>query len=227
MLSSTPAERDRLLAGAARHAAPVLDVGTEVDVDRYAAIHGLYWLVANLAAQRPLLLAVDDAQSADEPSLQFVAYLCRRLDRLPVAVVVTVRAGERGDSREPLDALVAEPGVLRLRPEPLSAAGVATLLGDALDEPPDGAFAAACRAQTVGNPFLLTELTRDLGRRVPQAAVGEAQDAPQPGAARTLRARRPDVPNQRTDLNAARSSEENSSGSSQAAKCPPLSTSLK
>ncbi len=32
---------------------------------------------------------------------------------------------------------------------------------------------------------------------------------------------------QRSDLNAARSSEENSSGSSQAAKCPPLSTSLK
>jgi hypothetical protein len=32
---------------------------------------------------------------------------------------------------------------------------------------------------------------------------------------------------QRSDLNAARSSEENSSGSSQAAKWPPLSTSLK
>ncbi len=162
VLSAAPAERDQLLSGAARHAAPVLDVGTEVDVDRYAAVHGLYWLVANLAAHEPLLLTVDDAQSADEPSLQFVTYLCRRLDALPVAVVLAVRAAE--GSREPLHALGAEPGVLRLRPEPLSAAGVATLLGAALDEPPDTVFAEACRANTVGNPFLLTELARDLAR---------------------------------------------------------------
>jgi DNA-binding CsgD family transcriptional regulator len=164
VVSATPAERARLLADAARHAAPVLDVGTEEDLDRFAAIHGLYWLVANLAARRPLLLAVDDAQSADEASLQFLAYLCRRLDGLPVAVVLTVRAGERGDSREALDALGAEPGVLRLRPEALSADGAATLLGAALDEPSDAAFAEACRAHTVGNPFFLAELARELAR---------------------------------------------------------------
>ena len=45
-------------------------------------------------------------------------------------------------------------------------------------------------------------------------------------AARTV-TRRPTVPDYRSDRNAARISSENSSGSSQAAKCPPLSTSLK
>ena len=31
----------------------------------FAVLHGLYWLVANLAARRPLLIAVDDAHWAD------------------------------------------------------------------------------------------------------------------------------------------------------------------
>jgi hypothetical protein len=43
----------------------------------FAVVHGLYWLAANLAAQRPLLIAVDDAHWADEPSLRWLAYLAR------------------------------------------------------------------------------------------------------------------------------------------------------
>ena len=80
-------------------------------------VDGLDPLVANLAAHGAAAAppTVDDAQSADEPSLQFVTYLCRRLDALPVAVVLAVRAAE--GSREPLHALGAEPGVLRLRPD--------------------------------------------------------------------------------------------------------------
>ena len=43
----------------------------------YARLHGLYWLCANLAAEQPLALCIDDAQWADEPSLNFA--------RLPAA----------------------------------------------------------------------------------------------------------------------------------------------
>src|SRR3954447_480335 len=52
------------------------------------AMHGLYWLTANLAESGPLLLAVDDAQWADEMSLRFVVYLARRVGDLPVALLV-------------------------------------------------------------------------------------------------------------------------------------------
>ena len=48
----------------------------------FAVLHGLYWLVANLAASRPLLIAVDDAHWADEPSLRWLAYLAPRLEGL-------------------------------------------------------------------------------------------------------------------------------------------------
>ena len=56
--------------------------------------HGLYWLVADLAERAPLLLAVDDAQWADPDSLRWLVYLARRLDELPVALLVAVRDGE-------------------------------------------------------------------------------------------------------------------------------------
>ena len=46
---------------------------------------GLYWLTVNLAAEGPLLLAVDDLHWCDRPSLRFLAYLVRRLEGLPVA----------------------------------------------------------------------------------------------------------------------------------------------
>ena len=70
--------------GAAALAARVFDwaeAGPVEDDVRYAAMHGLYWLVANLAARQPLVLAVDDAHWADAPSLRWLAHLAARVER--------------------------------------------------------------------------------------------------------------------------------------------------
>src|SRR5262249_38498611 len=71
-------DRETLLAGAAAAVRPFL-AGSAVEsavTDRsFAVLHGLYWLTSNLAAVRPLLLVVDDAHWADEPSLRGLAYL--------------------------------------------------------------------------------------------------------------------------------------------------------
>ena len=48
----------------------------------FAVLHGLYWLCADLATERPLALVVDDAHWADGASLRFLAFLLPRLEEL-------------------------------------------------------------------------------------------------------------------------------------------------
>jgi DNA-binding CsgD family transcriptional regulator len=163
-LHTTPPERAALLDGPARRAGAALDLdgAQQGDTEPAAAVHGLYWLVANIAADAPLLLVVDDLHWADGPSVRFLAYLARRLDGLPVAVVTSVRTGEPLDPAA--DALLAEPATVRIRPSPLGAAAVARVVEERLG-PPDPAFADACWTGTGGNPLLLAELTAELARR--------------------------------------------------------------
>ena len=49
----------------------------------FARFHGLHWLCARLAEERPLALLVDDAHWADEHSLRFLAYLEARIEEIP------------------------------------------------------------------------------------------------------------------------------------------------
>lgn len=153
--------RARLLAGPARHGLRALALddassGRLADDQAFAVRHGLYWLVSNLAAIRPVLIAVDDAQWADAPSLRFLAYLARRLGGLPVLVALTVRSGEASSDDRVLGELLTDPAAERVRPAPLSEDAVTTMLGGAARVDP--VFAAACHEATGGNPFLVTEL---------------------------------------------------------------------
>jgi hypothetical protein len=59
----------------------------------HAVLHGLFWLLADRAADEPLLLAIDDAQWADETSMAWLRYAARRVPELPVAVLVATRPG--------------------------------------------------------------------------------------------------------------------------------------
>ena len=53
--------------------------------------HEVLWLCAELAAEQPLALIVDDAQWADRLSLEVLAYLARRVEDLPLLIVVATR----------------------------------------------------------------------------------------------------------------------------------------
>jgi len=137
-------------------------------------LHGLYWLLANLAISGPVVLAVDDLQWADEPSLRWLVYLCHRLEGLPVLVAASTRPPRPGQS--PLLAeLLAADGVEVLCPGSLSEPGIAQLIGEGLGAQPDPAFVSACALATGGNPFVLRELIFDL------AAAGVAPGAAQVG----------------------------------------------
>ncbi|HEU5279794.1 MAG TPA: AAA family ATPase [Gaiellaceae bacterium] len=161
-LARLPAEeRVELLAGSAALAKPLFEpalLAAEPAADvSLALLHGLYWLAANVAARRPLLLAVDDLHWCDLPSLRWFAYLLPRIEGLDLLVVVGLRPGELGE--DPVLAhIVSDPIATVVRPAPLSAAGVARLVSDALARKADRAFGSACHEETGGNPHLLREL---------------------------------------------------------------------
>src|SRR5918994_1966322 len=98
------AEHERAFAGAAAPAASMLGGGSAsapAPDAGFSIIHALYWLIANLAETRPLVLIVDDLQWVDLPSREAVAYLTSRLDELPVFLACAVRTGDPDtDARE-------------------------------------------------------------------------------------------------------------------------------
>jgi tetratricopeptide (TPR) repeat protein/DNA-binding CsgD family transcriptional regulator len=165
LTAMAPAERDELLVGAARLAVPVITLdglaptmdGTD-NAASLGTLHGLYWLTANLAEGRPLMLAVDDGHWTDMSSLRALAYLARRICDLPVALVVAARpAGPEVDIAA-VDALQDEPITVVLRPGPLSRDGTDVLIRSKFGARSEEAFRTACHEATGGNPLLLCAL---------------------------------------------------------------------
>jgi DNA-binding NarL/FixJ family response regulator len=150
-------ESDAAFAGAAALARPLLVPGADPEAADAAAFRrGLYWLTANLSAEVPLALVVDDLHWADEQSLEWLAYLARRLEGLPVVVLAASRQAE-GERSHLIGSLLDGQGTL-LTPQPLSRDAVGRLLHELSGSEPDPGFAAACMDATGGNPFLLREL---------------------------------------------------------------------
>jgi len=131
--------------------------GAAPDDQAFAVVHGLYWLVANLAARRPLLLLADDVHWWDAPSLRFLAYLIPPVEELPVIVAAAARPGEPGADGELLAHIVRQAGVLTFVPGALSERATreltVTAYADADDE-----FCEACYRATGGNALLVHEL---------------------------------------------------------------------
>jgi DNA-binding CsgD family transcriptional regulator len=163
-------ERARLLDGPPGVAVRLLSLPGPGDGHRaavvadpsFAVLHGLYWLCANLAAEGPVALMVDDAHWADGASLRFLAFLLPRLEELPAAVLMAARPAEAGDSQGLLAALAMDPAAEVVAVAPLSHRGVAALVAAGLGAEPDPEFAWACREATGGIPFLVRTLVEAL-----------------------------------------------------------------
>lgn len=137
--------------------------------DLFPVIHGLAWLVANLAEASPLLIVVDDLQWIDEPSLRFLAYLADRLQDLSIALLAAIRPGERCAPDALLDELRAR-ALTNLELRPLSEGAVLALVGERIPgAQPD--FARECFEATGGNPFLLDQLLAEVAARGEEAGA--------------------------------------------------------
>jgi ATP/maltotriose-dependent transcriptional regulator MalT len=136
----------------------------------------------------PALLVLEDVHWADDPTLDFLRFLVRRIGERPLLTVASLRDDETGSG---LSALLGDsaslPDVERLQLLPLTDAGVAELIrdrGSTLD-------AEDLSATTGGNPFFVTEVIES-GSLEPPASVRDAVLArtqrSSPGAQATLSA---------------------------------------
>jgi DNA-binding CsgD family transcriptional regulator len=158
LLSRPGEERDELLGGPATPAASLFGsvAGAPGADAAFALLQGVYWMTVRLAERGPVLLAVDDAQWADEPSLRFLAYLLGRVEREPLAVIVAARTGEPGPGGL-LTRLLGEADVRVLTPAPLSRDAVSALVRRRLAGA-DDALCARSFELTAGNPLFVREL---------------------------------------------------------------------
>jgi DNA-binding CsgD family transcriptional regulator/tetratricopeptide (TPR) repeat protein len=200
-------DRAVALAGAAALAAPLFDpaqVAVEPSADSsLATLHGLYWLTANLAARRPLLLALDDLHWCDLPSLRFLAYLLPRVEDIPVLVAVGLRPEEQPEHPGLLAQIVSDPVATLIRPALLSGAATTRLLREMLSRESDEAFCAACWEVTAGNPLLLRELVHviaDEGLAPTEVHVPELYALAARAGSRTVSLRLSRLPQEATAL---------------------------
>ncbi|MHB8694974.1 MAG: helix-turn-helix transcriptional regulator [Solirubrobacteraceae bacterium] len=181
LLGASPSERHRLLRGRASLAAPLLApdedrAGLAATSDEFALVHGLYWCMANLAEDRPLVVLIDDVQWADELSMRFLVYVASRLQDLPAALIVALRTGDPDADSNLVRRLVGISADLCLRPAALTREAVAELLAAAdLELAEHDDFVDAAWKTTGGNPFLLRELIATL------ASGAESDRAATPG----------------------------------------------
>src|SRR5436190_12790830 len=160
LAAATPETRGGLLAGAAELSASLFtsaltDALREGHESSFAMLHGLYWLAANFALQKPTVVIVDDLHWADEPSLRWLLYLAHRLEGLPLVLVAATRPPEQANAPELVRELVADPVGLLIRPGGLSRDSAATLVLERLGDEPDAAFSTALETGSGGNPLYL------------------------------------------------------------------------
>ncbi|MFO0687290.1 MAG: AAA family ATPase [Myxococcota bacterium] len=124
--------------------------------------------LALLAAERPLVVVLEDLHWADRPSLELLAWIARRREPAKLVMVGTYRPWEMGRAEPPLRSiaqdLLAQRRAERLELGDLSAAAVREMLAARFPGlPPD--FADLIHRRTDGHPLFLLNTLEDLQRR--------------------------------------------------------------
>jgi hypothetical protein len=164
------------------------------DLDPLTATSELARTIRGLAAERSVLIAVDDVDRCDRESLRELAGLALGLDEVGGVALLVTRRYDAPWCVDPsaLDALVGDPAAIRIRLGPLGLADTAAIVEASVAAKPDPEFAAAIHRLTAGNPFLVSELALGLGERgiAPvDANICELIGLELSGVARSVRAR--------------------------------------
>ena len=164
-------EPDALADPVLRRLLPELDDAQAPEADseqqRHRIAQALAAFLAGAAAERPLLLGLEDLHWADAATIEVLGVLVRRLADHPVLLLASYRSDELHD-RPDLRAVTADLTRRRLADElilaPLDLAQVEEMLAATLGVrgPVGHDFAEAIHARTDGNPLHVEELLRTL-----------------------------------------------------------------
>ncbi len=132
---------------------------------RYRLFDAMSALLVDAAAERPIVLLLDDLHWADEPTLLLMKHILRAPDQRCLLVVGTYRDAELHRARAVLDALAdlqRDVPVDRVHLRGLGPADVAALAREATGGEPDDGLIRSIHGDTDGNPFFVLELARHL-----------------------------------------------------------------
>jgi DNA-binding CsgD family transcriptional regulator len=158
-LNPLPAPQRRALEVALLRADP-----GEGDLDPRAVGIGLTSLLDTIAADGPLVLAVDDAQWLDAASAGSIAFALRRLEDRPVAVIAAVRTSETGRGGADFAALESSLDGTRLHVGALSVAAIHQVFRQVLGTSFPRPLLVAIHRAAGGNPFYALEIAREIGQ---------------------------------------------------------------
>jgi DNA-binding SARP family transcriptional activator len=132
----------------------------------------LYGAVADflgrLAARSPVVLVLDDLQSADETSLDLLHYLTRSLRQVPVLIIATFRTEEIGTSDHlgRLLAQLAQDGLATtIELQPLHVHEAHEIVSALLNDRPAPELVQSVHSISQGNPFFVIEAVEALRGR--------------------------------------------------------------
>jgi DNA-binding CsgD family transcriptional regulator len=145
----------------------------------HLAVSGAFLRVLRyLATDQPVLVALDDIQWTDGPSMRVVAFALHRLEMERVRVITTLRVPSVGDGAGPLRKAVGDALLQRMevRPLPLNVIDDLLLvrLARTLRRPElDHVYAASG-----GNPFFALEIGRSIVEQSPTLKAGQPLPLP-------------------------------------------------
>ena len=135
-----------------------------IQPDPRAVALGALGALRAVAAERPVLLAIDDIQWLDSPSAQVLRFVVRRLKGHPIGVLATMRLGEGLTNPVPLEGIGPE-GAQRIFVGPLPADAFGKLIRERLGTEVPHTVAERVHDASGGNPFFGLEIARELSRR--------------------------------------------------------------
>ena len=122
-----------------------------------------------LAVDRPVLVAIDDVQWLDPPSLDALAFTARRLGGVPVRFLLATRP----EGPQPLGPALDRLGFERLEVEPLSMGAIRRVLAERLGLDLPRKLVRRIADTTLGNPLFALEVGRTLAGGLPVEPGGD------------------------------------------------------